>query len=656
MAEVSPSGVATLLTLVLAGPLVYCCYYASVRLHRKFRKRKTSTEPELRPRHSSGSEDGVEQREQVGTMEYTLGLLGYAIGIGNIWRFPYLVGKYGGGAFIFAYLVCLFLVAMPMYQMEMVLGHHTRGSTVKCFATIRPRWRSIGYAQALMLFYALAYYNVLVSYATIYMMGSLQSPLPWTEAAIDMTLAAQHNQSASEYFWAHVVLNKFDSLEGQGLGPVQPKIAAALLGVWTLVFLSLVFGKAVLAKVTWVTVVGPVLLLGVLLVQTLTLDGAADGVSYYIGKFDWSRLAESEVWAVACGQILFSLSPGMGTAITMSSYTAPKEDTYRVCIFVALANSAFSLTGGFAIFSILGNLAKRTGRTVAEIAGANGPGLAFVSIADGVCTFGAGANAMAVLFFAMLLSLGLDSTFAWAETFVCYIDDFFLSIRRPRPKWQIVAFACSLLFVAGLPFCTRGGLELLDVTDRYGVSYYLLGGCFLEICMFHLDFGWDRLAAHVRQATVGNKATPKGRTFWPAAFWKLCLYVTVPVFTVVLFVQLWVQDLSRPYGGYPAGYQTFGWILLMALMLITPITMFKLDRTPGTLPESKELTQSEAPPGCLKKLLVTLGGRAPVWTAYADSSQANPSGASPQHPRPSGGDSVVELSAVVAQTPLGPNI
>ena len=111
----------------------------------------------------------------------------------------------------------------------------------------------------------------------------------------------------------------------------------------------------------------------------------------------------------------------------------------------------------------------------------------------------------------------------------------------------MVAFACSLLFVAGLPFCTRAGLELLDVTDRYGVSYYLLGGCFVEICMFHLDFGWDRLAAHVRQATLGNKATPNGRTFQPVWFWKLCLYVTVPAFTVVLFLQLWVQDLSKPY-------------------------------------------------------------------------------------------------------------
>ena len=120
---VSPSGVATLLTLVLAGPLSYCCYYGSIRLSRRFRKHKTTTEdaPQLRPQSSQEqlAARALEHREQVSTAEYTLGLLGYAIGIGNIWRFPYLVGKYGGGAFIFAYLVCLFFVAMPMYQIEM---------------------------------------------------------------------------------------------------------------------------------------------------------------------------------------------------------------------------------------------------------------------------------------------------------------------------------------------------------------------------------------------------------------------------------------------------------------------------------------------------------------------------------------------------------
>ena len=405
------AALSTFLLLIFVGPVGYAVYY-SVRCCLRGKSSSSTTEAAAAPASSrlndyANGTPTEPAREQVRTAEYMLGLLGYAIGIGNLWRFPYLVGKYGGGAFVLAYLTCLFLVAMPMYQMEMVLGHHTRGSTIRCFNTIRPRWRSIGYAQALMLFYALAYYNVLIAYAAIYMIGSLVSPLPWSEEAVDAAAAAAANKSASEYYWSHEVLNEYGSLEGHGLGPVQPRLAGSLLCVWLVVFVSLVFGKQILAKITWVTVVGPVILLLVLLVQTTRLEGASDGVAYYIGKCEWALLLDAELWATACGQILFSLSPGMGTAITMSSYTAPKEDTYRVCIVVALANSAFSLTGGFAIFSILGNLAHRTGRSVADVASASGPGLAFVSIAEGVSTFGAGANAMAVLFFAMLVSLGL---------------------------------------------------------------------------------------------------------------------------------------------------------------------------------------------------------------------------------------------------------
>ena len=88
------------------------------------------------------------------------------------------------------------------------------------------------------------------------------------------------------------------------------------------------------------------------------------------------------MWATACGQILFSLSPGVGTAITLSSYTKPKEDVYRVCLIVSLSNSLFSIVGGLAIFSILGNLASTTGRTVEEVASQSGTGLAFISIAE----------------------------------------------------------------------------------------------------------------------------------------------------------------------------------------------------------------------------------------------------------------------------------
>ncbi len=164
---ISSSGVATLVAIVLVGPLYYLC---------KQLWRLAVPGPPPAPA-SVQRETG---QPQYGSAEYLLVLTGYAIGIGNIWRFPYLVGKHGGGAFVFAYLVCLFLVAIPLFLMELVLGQSTRRSTVPCFTMIRPRWRSLGYAQAAMLFYALTYYNVLIAYCCVYIVGSLRSPLPWT--------------------------------------------------------------------------------------------------------------------------------------------------------------------------------------------------------------------------------------------------------------------------------------------------------------------------------------------------------------------------------------------------------------------------------------------------------------------------------------------
>ena len=143
--------------------------------------------------------------------------------------------------------------------------------------------------------------------------------------------------------------------------------------------------------------VGPVVLMGCFIVRTAFLPGAADGIRFYLGKFDVSHLLNLELWAIACGQILFSLSPGMGTAITLSSYTKQDEDVYRVCLIVALSNSCFSIAGGFAIFSVLGSLAHSTGQTVEEVAMHSGTGLAFISIAEGTAiSFGSAANAVAV--------------------------------------------------------------------------------------------------------------------------------------------------------------------------------------------------------------------------------------------------------------------
>lgn len=494
-------------------------------------------------------------------LDVLLSLLGYAIGIGNLWRFPYMVGKWGGCAFVLAYLVCLFLVAMPLYMLELIMGQHTRKSTLGCFAAVHPQWTGVALAQTFMLFIALAYYNVLLAYSSIYIAGSLVEPLPWS-------WEAQQVPNSPEAFWRRDVLNKYEEgLQDRGLGPLQWPIVLALGAVWILVFFSLAFGKKILSKVTWVTVVGPVVLLFVLLLRTLPLEGVGDGVAFYIGKFDAELLLDTKIWAAACGQILFSLSPGLGTAITLASYTKPKEDVYRTCIVVALSNSAFSLVGGFAIFGILGNLAFKTGQTVAEVASRSGTGLAFVAIAEGIQNFGAGANAMAVLFFVMLLSLGLDSTFAWAETLVACIEDLFLA-RGLRPhRKAIVAVVCAVLFLCGLPYCTRMGGELLDVLDHFCTSYYLLLGCCLEAAMFYFSFGWQRLQSSLQRATSGNAATPEGRLLSP--FWRFCLLTTVPVMTGLLFLQLFFSDVMKPYMDYPRWMLGIGWASFAGCLLLT---------------------------------------------------------------------------------------
>jgi SNF family Na+-dependent transporter len=584
----SAGGILTLAIVVGAGPLAWAIVW-KVRPYLQARAQRRKTEAQPEGTQSKTAEEAanaiasktpselVAHREQVSGVDYLMSLLGYAIGIGNLWRFPYLVGTWGGGAFVLAYLVCLFFVAMPAFLFEMGMGQYTRMSTINCFRMIHPRWAGLGYAQAVLLFLTLSYYNILLAYAAIYIGGSLIDPLPWA--------------SDSEAYWNNNVLNNFGgNYDGESFGGLHWPLVIALLFVWVLVYLSLAFGKEVLARVTWVTVVGPILMLAILLVRALTLEGAGDGIKFYIGKFDGEVLGDPNMWAAACGQILFSLSPGFGTAITLSSYTRPNQNVYRTCLQVAFSNSLFSLIGGFAIFGILGNstfrineaggvLNETTGHmvpTTVDDQARAGAGLAFIVIADAMGHFGAGANVMSVLFFCTLFTLGLDSTFAWTETFVSYVEDFLEIWLGRKPKRAVTVGGVSLtFFVLGLFYCTRVGIELLDIVDHSVASYLLLLGVAVEAFLFTADFGWSRLATHVKLATFGNPETPQGQALTPSLFWRCVIPTTVPLLSLALFANLLYSDAKDPYGPkdepYPEWMQTLGWTLMAINISIAPV-------------------------------------------------------------------------------------
>lgn len=332
-------------------------------------------------------------------------------------------------------------------------------------------------------------------------------------------------------------------------------------------FAALAFGKEMLAKVTYVTVLGPIILLVILLFQALQLDGASDGIAFYIGRFDTALLMDPRLWAAACSQILFSLSPGFGTAISMSSTTAPKTDVFKTCISVVLANSTFSLTGGFAIFSILGNLAKRQGKSVAVLAKSSSTGLAFITIADGMQTFGAARNVMSVLFFVMLITLGLDSSFAWIETVVIVCTDYLRERNVVVNRTAFTGGLIAVLYLLGLVYCTRAGNNCLDAIDHFLGSRFLLVSCFVESVALTLGYGFPRIERGMSRVSPDNM-----KIFLPKVWEFVCTY-TVPVGPALLFLYGFYKDIEEPYEGYPMWLQTIGWSSLAVCLGMTVATL-----------------------------------------------------------------------------------
>lgn len=341
----SASGIFTLLALILIGPFVFFIRYIY--------NKKNGIE-NVRPEQGGGDRDIID------TSHYIFALIGYAIGVGNIWRFPYVIAQNGGGSALVAYVVCAVLVSVPLFLYEMIVGQHMKLSTIHCYEKIRPRWQSLGIASGCMTFLFLCYYGMVVAYSLPYIWNSLKDPLPWIEGG-------------AESFWYNTVLNSYDDLESAGgLGPIQGNLAAALIVFWTIVFMTVGFGREILAKITYVTVLLPVLIIVILVLRTAFLEGAGDGIKFYIGKFESKYLLNVTTWAAACGQVLVSLSPGFGTAITYSSYAKPKEDVYKACMIVAVSNACFSIVAGFAIFSMVGHMAFKEGSDVADIATRDG--------------------------------------------------------------------------------------------------------------------------------------------------------------------------------------------------------------------------------------------------------------------------------------------
>jgi len=554
----SLSGLFTLLAVLLVGPL----YYGGLHHYRKRKGIVTESS-------SATNNTNDEKRAVIDTQEYLFALIGYAIGIGNVWRFPYIIAQNGGGAALVAYIVSAALVACPLFMYEMIMGQHTRLSTIRCYEKVRPRWKGLGIASALMLFVILCYYGMVIAYTLPYITASLQDPLPWIA-------------EGAESFWLNNVLGTVDEqVDGSsisGLGSVQGNLVGALFAFWLIVFMTVGFGREILAKITYITVLVPVGMMVIIVIRTVFLEGAGDGLYFYIGRFEFDKLFNARTWAAACGQALFSMSPGLGTVITYSSYAKPKEDVYRACLIVSFCNVFFSIFAAFATFSLVGHMSFNQGVSVEDLAKQSGSGLAFITMAEAMQYFGAASNAMSVLFFSTLFLLGLDTAYAMEQTLASYVLDFWAERGWTKlPHRKVSMLCCSGCALMGIIFATRRGNELLEVLDHFIGSIALLFVAFMESLMLNFDFTYQRLEYALAKATYRNVDTPTGRRLGPNWLCKMDFFVTVPVLAGALALYLIVLDMKDGYNDYPKSVQVWGWVVLALIFVISLTTLHKKD-------------------------------------------------------------------------------
>jgi transporter len=470
-----------------------------------------------------------------GRSMFLFAAIGSAIGLGNIWRFPYIAYDNGGGAFLLPYVVALITAGVPVLVLDYVLGHRFRGSAPLVWRRISARTEAIGWVQTIITYIIAVYYAVILAWSTIYTWFSLK--LAWGEDP--------------EAFFVRDFLHA-DNESINSTTVVWP-IASTLAVIWVLIVavmaLGIRKGTGILSSVFVPTLI---VLFLILVARSLFLPGAGEGLEAFFTP-RWSALADPTVWMAAYGQIFYSLAIAFGIMMTQASYLKRRSNLSGLGTVVGLSNSGFEVLAGIGVFATLGFMASTSGVAVDEVA-TSGIGLAFIAFPT-IINQMPGGPLFGVLFFGSLFIAGFTSLVTIVEVVVSSFQDKFRLERRTASI--AVGVACAVPSLVLFPVTT--GLGSLDIVDKF---VNVLGIVLIAV-ISTVTIGWvlkrtPELRAHVNAVS----SLQLGR------WWDFSLTVITPLILGITFILEVRLLLIEGYGGYarPKGV-IFGWILGLVLYL-----------------------------------------------------------------------------------------
>ncbi|MBQ2227236.1 MAG: sodium-dependent transporter [Methanobrevibacter sp.] len=443
------------------------------------------------------------ENEWGSNLSFILAMIGSAVGLGNIWRYPYVLYSNGGGAFYIPYIVAILLMGIPFLILEYGVGYDFKSSFAKAVKKIDSRWEYLGWFLPVAVFLIMIYYSAILGWDGIY---------------IILSFFKGWGADPNVYF-TNTLLHSSNSW--MGLLQFIPLIAVAMLVGWVIIwFISHRDLEEGLGRVSKVLVPLLFVIMVVIVGFSLTLPGASIGLSELFHP-NWALLGNFEIWMAAFGQIVFSLSLGMSIAFTYASYTKDDADLITNTISIALANSLFENFAALGVFSILGYMSLQSGTAVADLV-TQGTGLVFIVYPTVFNVLGQWAYVLGPLFFLTVYLAGLTSILSTIEPLSFSIQNKF-GLTRSKTMTLLIIVGALISMI----YATAYGGSILGYVDTFINQIALLLGIIFECIIFAWIFKAEKLIDFLNS---------RSKTIKLGKWWVIIVKYILPIFILIVWI------------------------------------------------------------------------------------------------------------------------
>ncbi|XP_069134520.1 sodium- and chloride-dependent glycine transporter 2-like [Argopecten irradians] len=531
-------------------------------------------------------------------LEYVVALLGYSIGMPEIWRVPYLTYRNGGGSFIIAYILLMLVCGLPLYFLELALSQYS-GKGPWRFWDICPLLRGVSIAIAVINGLSGINAAILEVWAFEYFVNSFKAVLPWTNCDNDwntpacynedstQTIASYHNASSYDIvndtratltpsaisntsaahqpvdsvneFWLYRILRISGGFEY--IGTISVMCVVYLLVIRILGALSMVKSVTTIGKMMYVTALLPIVLILVIWIRALTLPGASAGILYFVTT-DFTKLADTQLWTEAAFQAFMTLGPGWGGLMMIGAHNKFRTNCFRASMISTIATLTFGLFNGLVVFSVLGVMSEEIGVPIKDMMTSGGFSIGFIAYPKALSYFPL-PQVWCVIFYLVILLPGLDVLVVDTEPLLMVLEEMFPKALRNR-RIPLLAVVSGIMFLLSLPLATQGGVYIFLLVNWYTGTWSVTLICLAECVIFAWIYGNHRVDRDIR--LMLNRPLP--------AIVRFSSAFIMPVFiTCLLFISIFTY--TPPSFGeyqYPLYARVIGWGFILAAVL--PIVIF----------------------------------------------------------------------------------